>query len=177
MKSKQNLPDRAQNVYNFLMAKSRYTTLEYVLLALVPYTRQNLLLAYKPSRFFNELERVSGSNRDSLRSTLARAQRTGLVQRIDGVPRLTKTGLQRVARFQARRISKQGQLMVIFDIPEEFVGQRRKFRNYLKMLEFKQVQKSVWVTQYDYRDEIRQAVNDLRIGRFVQLYECAKLYP
>ena len=67
--------------------------------------------------------------------------------------------------------------MIIFDIPEERAATRRRLRAVLHEWKFKQVQKSVWASQYDYRDALTSAIHELHLEDCVQLYECARLYP
>lgn len=65
--------------------------------------------------------------------------------------------------------------MVIFDIPEYSALLRRRLRRLLKVLRFIQVQKSVWITEYDHRDVLGQAVKEMDLADYVEIYECAKL--
>ena len=64
-------------------------------------------------------------------------------------------------------------LMIIFDIPEDLSAKRQKFRNILKDWQVVQVQKSVWVTNKDFRDELAELIREMDLGGFVKLYECA----
>ncbi len=59
---------------------SRRSPLVYVLVALVPYTQPNLLLAFKPGLFFIELEKVSRYKQATLKAAYWRAQRQGLIE-------------------------------------------------------------------------------------------------
>jgi len=152
----------------------KYTTLEYVLLALVPYTKPNMELSFKPNRFFNELERISRSNRATLNSTISRAEKQGLITRKKGVPILSNRGLQRIRPLTAKTLRTDVYLMVIFDIPEQLAATRSRFRRILLRLEFVQTQKSVWTSRYDHLSYISQVVSELEIEDYVQLFECAK---
>lgn len=135
-----------------------------------------MLLGFKPHEFFNELERISGASRTTLQSTLARAQKQGLVMRREGIPLLTIKGNARVRPYTAQVLKKDVVLMVIFDIPEDMAFLRRQFRDYLRRLDFKQAQKSVWTTRFDYRHEILDAVKLLHIRPYVQVFESAKIH-
>lgn len=157
--------------------KKQYTTLEYLLLGLVPYSTPNLKLAFFPNKFFAELEQISRSQKSSLQSTLSRAQRQGLVVRKNGTPVLTKAGFSRIKPYQAVRLQHSVSLMVIFDIPEEYANRRRKLRGFLKDREFQQVQKSVWLSPLDYRAELIDVIAELRLGQFVQIFESSRLFP
>lgn len=149
----------------------------HVLLGLIPYTRENLQLAFKPNAFFNELERTSSYKRATLQSALWKAKQRGLVKREGKLITLTAKGLAGVQPFVAQKLGKQVRLMIIFDIPEKRAAARRRLRALLYEWKFKQVQKSVWASPYDYCDTLIEAIQELRIEDCVELYECARLYP
>ena len=75
-------------------AKRTYrSTTHYILSGLVPYTEANIKLAFKPSAFFNDLERLDQEKRSAgtLRVSYYRAVKQGLVCLDDvGMPQLTK---------------------------------------------------------------------------------------
>jgi CRISPR-associated endonuclease Cas2 len=152
------------------------SSLEYVLLALVPYTEPNLKLVFLPSRFFDDLEKISRAKRRTLQDAYYRAQREGLVNN-DGKssPSLTGKGQRRVAKFNARHLGKEARLMVIFDIPEREAWKRRRLRALLRELKFQQIQKSVWASEYDYRKELQLEVTDTGLANFVQIYEAVRI--
>lgn len=153
------------------------STLAHLLIALLPYSRANAQLTYKPERFFKQLEEITGSNRHSLQSTLSRAQKQGLIARdSNATPRLTIKGRERARLYQPKPLKKDVYLMVIFDIPEQFARRRQSLRYYLKKLSFHQIQRSVWVTRYDYQHEIRELVQYLDVGQFVQVFESIQIY-
>lgn len=157
------------------MAKKR-SALTHILLALIPYSRQNLLLSFSPNRFFNELERNSGYSQPALKVAYKRAQQRGLIEK-SKVPKLSPKGFKEIKPFTASYLESGAQLMVIFDIPENRAADRQRFRAFLKSWQFKQVQKSVWTTELDHRESLVDAITELKLGRFVEIYECAKLYP
>lgn len=151
--------------------------LVYVLVALIPYSKPNLLLAYKPGLFFRELEKVSRYKQATLESAYYRAERQKLIERRDNLIRLTAQGKRKIAPFIAKEIGGQAHLMVIFDIPEDVENTRRKFRAVLKEWQFKQIQKSVWITNKDLVDEIVVLVKEMELGNYVQIYESARRFP
>lgn len=61
--------------------------------------------------------------------------------------------------------------VVIFDIPEENKRIRNVLRETLKVLEFKQLQKSVWVSKKNYTNELRGWVRDLNLFQHVLIFE------
>lgn len=151
----------------------RHPALIYILKALLPYSRQNLLINYQPHRFFAELARTSHYSKATLQTTLYRARRSGLIA-TGPVPRLTQRGRQKLQPFISKKLKNQGKLMVIFDIPESMNPLRRRFRAVLRELEFTQVQQSVWISSYDHRAYIRETVRELGLDQCVQIYEAAR---
>ena len=127
----------------------------FILKALVPYTEANMMLAFKPSRFFTELERISEYKRRSLENAFYQAQRQEFIkfklQKDLKILEITKNGQRLIRPFVAEKFSRGGKLMIVFDIPEEMSASRNRLRRVLKSWNFYQVQKSVWVTEYDHR--------------------------
>jgi hypothetical protein len=156
---------------------SKNSALTEVLKALLPYSRQNLLLSYSPNRFFNELERKSGYRQATLKAAFERGKKQKLITSEQRQPTLTSAGERKILPFIAKHLSSAGRLMVIFDIPEDMSYKRRQFRDLLKNWDFVQAQKSVWLTDIDYRDELIDVISELGIGRFVEVYESARLFP
>jgi len=141
-----------------------------VLKAFVPYSKENLMLTYKPNKFFNyldELERQTGADRNTLHVTISRAKRAGLI-RIDPKTNQPVTTWRGKLKIKAKPENKsQRYLIVIFDIPESMRRQRDQLRTYLQNTYAEPVQKSVWKTQYDIHDELNEAVRELNIERYV----------
>jgi hypothetical protein len=150
------------------------STIIYLLKALVPYSRQNLMLSFKPAKFFAELEKSTGRSQRALKQSFSRARRSGLITN-DPIPRLTTKGNARLSPFVARRLGGHAKLMIIFDIPESTLGRRNQLRRLLRNLSFEQIQKSVWVTTYDHREILVQAISELELSDSVLLYECAPI--
>lgn len=154
---------------------NKKSALTHILLALIPYSRQNLLLSYSPNRFFNELERKSGFKTESLKVAYKRGMTRGLISEPVGKPQLTRLGLRHIQPFVAKKLSGKAILMVIFDIPEQKSTTRAHLRRLLKSWGFEQVQKSVWSTKKDYREALSETITELQLEEHVQLYECVHL--
>lgn len=147
----------------------------HVLLALVPYTRQNLTLTFHPNQFFNDLEKLSHKPVNGLRTAYDRAIKRGLIHIDNNSVSLSLPARQVVQPYIAQILSSGGQLMVIFDIPEELAPLRQQLRNILKKLQFVQIQQSVWMTKMDHRSIVIETIDDLDLRPYVQLYEAARL--
>lgn len=153
------------------------SALVYILVSLIPYSKPNLLLSYKPSRFYWELEKISGYKNKTLHSAYRRGVRTGLIKEYDKIPKLTDLGRFRVAPFVATVLGNEAKLMVIFDIPESESKSRKTFRNILRNWSFEQVQKSVWVSEKDFREPIAEVIDQLELAEYVEIHESARLFP
>jgi DNA-binding transcriptional regulator PaaX len=146
----------------------------FILEAFIPYTKSNLLLAFKPSLFFNELEKKSGHKKRSLESAYYRLIKKGLIKLDDNrIPRLTESGQKKVRTYEPKRLKFGAQLMVIFDIPEEERQKRRRLRVLLRELSFRQIQQSVWETDYDQREYLRAEIAEMNLQEYVRVYEVA----
>ena len=159
------------------MRKARNdSALVHILKAFIPYSRESFVLGFSPNRFFNELEKSSGYSRKTLEQSMRRARQQGLIEELDNKLRLTVLG-QRMARPYSAGKLKNGKLMIVFDVPENQATARRQLRLLLRKWGFKQSQKSVWVSDYDHRESVKEAIKELRLQGYVKLYECALLYP
>lgn len=152
------------------------SALVYVLIALIPYSKPNLFLAYKPYLFYRELEKISRYKEATLRAAYARARQQKLIEHEHNLVRLTTKGRRKIAGFVAEKLEGDAKLMIIFDIPEDQSGKRQKFRNILKNWQIVQVQKSVWVTNKDFREELKELIREMDLYGYVELYECAPIY-
>jgi len=157
------------------------TALQHVLMGLIPYTRENIDLTFKPHHFFNELERIDqqkssvSHKKESLRIAYYRAKQKGLIQiGPDGWPCLTEEGKDKLARFSPKKL-KGAKLVVIFDIKEIYRSSRDEFRRLLIELRFTQVQRSVWISNYDSRQILAVEISRMSLGKDVIAYEAREI--
>ncbi|MDQ3064933.1 MAG: hypothetical protein M3Q36_01550 [bacterium] len=157
------------------MKKLSPTTI-YLLKSLIPYSKANLQLAYKPSRFFYELEKRSQTNERTLRSAFYRSVQKGLIIiDDDGVPRLTNKGLRKIKAYKPIVLGKNSFLLVTFDIPEAERHKRDHLRSLLYELKFEKIQQSVWASKYDHREILSADIKELGMDKYVQIFEAAQL--
>lgn len=149
---------------------------KYILEGLIPYTNANLLLSFKPNLFFNELEKKTGHNKRSLETAYYRLIKKGLVELDDNkLPRLTGKGHRKAKTYKPERLKFGANLMIAFDIPESERKKRRRLRILLQELSFRQVQRSVWETEYDYREYLRAEIAEMDLQEYVRIYEAAQI--
>ena len=149
--------------------------LRELLIAIIPYTRQNLLLTFRPNQFFNELEYKSKVPQHKLRNIFNRAKRSKIISLDNNKITISLKGRQIIQPFIAKKLANHAELMVIFDIPEEHAGRRQRLRNLLKQLEFKQIQLSVWMTNKDHRVIVKESIIEFNLETWVQLYEASPI--
>jgi DNA-binding transcriptional regulator PaaX len=153
------------------LGKKYSSATHYVLSSLVPYTEANLKLAFKPNLFFNDLEKLDKIKKEKLRSAYYRALKQGLLE-LDNqaIPRLTHKGRKKLQPFRPKQL-KDAQLMIVFDIPEKERWKRHRLRLLLRELSFKQIQKSVWMSDKDCKDYLEAEINEYRLKYYVELFE------
>ncbi len=87
---------------------------------------------------------------------------------------ITPKGLEKILHLKInsgkmkQRADKKWQ-MVLFDIPEQRRNDRDSFRNQLKYLGYKKLQKSIWVCPYDVLRLTQQLIKNYKLDRFVRL--------
>jgi len=65
--------------------------------------------------------------------------------------------------------------VVIFDIPEENKRVRYVLRETLKILGFRPLQKSVWISKRNFTKEIRKWVKELKLSQYILIFETKDL--
>lgn len=131
-------------------------------------------------------------SRKSAFMTIKRLEQKGFIQK--GIMedeiciKLTELGIKKLE--EKRRNKKEKALLniktkqvrwdgkwrvVIFDIPETNKRVRQALRETLKVLEFKPLQKSVWISKKDYTKELRRWVEDLRLSKHIFIFETEDL--
>jgi len=117
--------------------------------------------------------------RGILKSTIKRLERQKLVawREINGELRLTlnKSGRQRILKYKIDELKLREQKKwdrlwraIIFDIPEKDKLAREMFRKKLRELSFFQLQKSVFVTKLECREEISFLANSFGVSSNVR---------
>jgi len=147
----------------------------YVLIGLIPFSEPNLKLAFKPSTFFNELERINNISPNASRNALRRLHTKGLVIYDEqNIPRLTDKGKKAVRPYVSKKLTGS-HIMVVFDVPEYERWKRRQIRAVLREFSFVQIQKSVWMSPLDCAKYIKEVVSDLSLKASVKIYESREI--
>jgi len=151
------------------------TLLEEILLALIPYTKENITFTFNRSKFFYQLEKRRKINRRSVSSIISRAKGTGYLQEVEKKGEkflsITAKGKIKILKYlvKDKKMAWDGQWRVLFfDIPEKYRKKRDILRTKLRELDFKKYQLSVWISPYDFTDEIQLLIDRLEIFPYVQ---------
>lgn len=157
------------------MKRNKNTTLGFVIRGLIPYTKENIMLSFKPSQFFYELSKQDRKNIETYKTMYYRAIQRGYLELDEmGIPRITEKGQEYIEDFKPKKF-KASKVMVIFDIPEEDRWKRTRLRASLKEYRFKQIQKSVWVSEYDCIDLLKSEIDSLRLKDCVRIFEVSEI--
>jgi hypothetical protein len=109
---------------------------------------------------------------NSARTILWRLQKKGLVEKNENSYFLTKLGLNFIKNFQEKNLEKQwdGKWRIItFDIPEKMRGERNWLRSCLIDLEYKLLQKSVFIGKYPLQENFYREIIDKGLRHYIRL--------
>lgn len=81
----------------------------------------------------------------------------------------------RLKKQTRKPLNKKWQ-MVIFDIPETKRKSRDVFRKNIKMLGFKQYQKSIWICHYDFLKELKVLIEAAEVKPYVRVCFVKEVY-
>lgn len=88
---------------------------------------------------------------------------------------LTRKGMRKVFKISLKQTKKKKRkdgkwIMVIFDIPEKKRKLRDFFREVLKSLGFKFLQKSIWVCPYDMLNKVQKIIQKSDLEKYVRIF-------
>jgi phenylacetic acid degradation operon negative regulatory protein len=168
------------------MAKRRENSLKYKLLLLFASTIDEATDVV--DIFLNPYRHFLGTplyKRQTLANTISSLAKTGYIERKvkeDGevVYRLTTQGeIKLVREIPLARFKSKGWdgrwRAVIFDIPENQKATREKLRHKLKELGFGQLQKSIWITPFDFVQEMEEFLKFYGLSDYALLMESTHL--
>ena len=148
----------------------RPSALSYVIEGLVPYTRANLQLIFKPGAFFRELESRSNTKATQLQRAYYRARKQGVILYKDGEFIIDPIYLAKARLDHAKPLPYSQTMLVIYDIPEQYATRRRQLRDLLRQLDFIQIQKSVWQTDIDLLEPVLGVIDRLKLTPYVVVF-------
>lgn len=131
---------------------------------------------------FSDLERKRRKVKEiTIRQSIRRLRKHGFVEKSEGKYRLTKKGrgfAQHVCETM-NVINKKWDgkyRVVIFDIPEEKSDSRNWLRDELNLLEYKFLQKSVFIGKHSLPKNLIKAIKKKQIGNYVNYILAEKVY-
>jgi DNA-binding transcriptional regulator PaaX len=131
-------------------------------------------LIFRPQHFFADIAKLQKLKENTVRNAYYRSLKQGLIELSAGKPKLTAKGVRKVQPYLSEKLTGS-YLMVVFDIPERERTARRNLRLLLKELSFRQVQKSVWISNRDHRKYLVKEIKRLKLHPQVILYESRQL--
>ena len=120
----------------------------------------------------------------SLNVTLNRLKKKGVIEKeLIGII-LSKYGKDYVKKKinslkqfnKPKNISKNKNLLVMFDIPVEKKGEREWFRWHLKKFGYIMVQHSIWIGPYPLPKEFTNYIKEIKLNKCIKTLKLAKSY-
>ena len=120
----------------------------------------------------------------SVRGTIDRLRRKGIIERESSGMVLSKYGktyvkikINSLKQFdKPKNISKNKDLLVMFDIPIKKKGERDWFRWHLKKFEFIMIQHSVWVGPSPLPKEFKEFIKKIKLDKCIKTFKLEKSY-
>ena len=119
----------------------------------------------------------SDSEEASLRMTIYRLRSKGYIEKKGRGWIITRAGKDHIARNNRKKSiseesrKKERNLIVAFDIPEQYRQERRWLRNELVILNFTMLQKSVWFGPGPLPEELIDSLVDLKMLPFIKIFQ------
>ncbi|MEK7104982.1 MAG: CRISPR-associated endonuclease Cas2 [Patescibacteria group bacterium] len=120
----------------------------------------------------------------SMRTTVDRLKRKGIIEKeLSGIV-LSKYGKEYVRRKidslkqfdKPENISKERNLLVMFDVPIEKKAEREWFRWHLKKFGYIMVQHSVWVGPSPLSKEFKEYLEEIKLNKCIKTFKLTKSY-
>ena len=120
----------------------------------------------------------------SIRTTIDRLKRKGVIEKeLAGIV-LSKYGKEYIKRKidslkqfnKPENISKDKNLILMFDVPTERKAEREWLRWHLKKFDYKMIQKSVWVGPSPLPKEFKEYLEEIKLNKCIKTFKLAKSY-
>lgn len=151
--------------------------LEYLLLSMIPYSKQNIDLMTNRHELLKIALDEYGAKENSFYVTMNRAKKNGYLEEVEikGQKNLHLTMKGRIKILKSQFKNKKEKWdekwrIIIFDIPEQQRKSRDFLRSVLRDLGFKKYQLSVWVCPYDRTKELMEIINEFKLQKYIQYF-------
>ncbi|PIT88968.1 MAG: hypothetical protein COU27_02825 [Candidatus Levybacteria bacterium CG10_big_fil_rev_8_21_14_0_10_36_7] len=129
------------------------------------------------------------SARHNFSALMSRLQKDGLVKKLKGTDAkqflATQEGVRKFKVLQKRRKRQfpesdydiiQGKefIIITFDIPESERGKRDWLRSALKYMEFKMVQKSVWIGKTKLPEDFLKDLHEFSLVEYIEIFKATR---
>lgn len=137
---------------------------------------------YSHSKIYRDLFRDNNVNQKQVSSMFSRMQKEGLVERSGSKKRsmwsITKNGRIFIKNKSATRktapVSDGIIRLVTFDIPEKEKNKRKWIRRELAYLNYKILQKSVWIGTTPFTEDFIHDLKFLHLDRYIHIFSVNK---
>ena len=133
---------------------------------------------------FFGIPRFKKYSQRTIRTSINRLKRKGIVEKeLSGIV-LSKQGKEYVRRKidslkhfnKPDHISKEKNLLLMFDIPTERKAEREWLRWHLKKFGFVMIQKSVWVGPSPLQKEFKEYLEKIKLNECIKTFKLARSY-
>ncbi len=120
----------------------------------------------------------------SVRTTIDRLKKKNLIEKeLSGIvlskrgKEYVKTKIDSLKEFdKPQNISKDKNLLLMFDVPTERKAEREWLRWHLKKFNYTMVQKSVWVGPFPLPKEFKEYLEKIKLSKCIKTFKLAKSY-
>mgnify|MGYP001594953157 CR=1 FL=1 len=119
--------------------------------------------------------------RRRLQLFVSKMKQDGFIKEINEKIKISEKGKRKIKELKAKLPEKHypkgdtnKMTIISFDIPEKLRRKRNWLREVIKNLDFKMVHQSVWVGKTKIPKEMINALEDLKILEFVEIFEISK---
>lgn len=128
-----------------------------------PFRQFKIGTPYKPGSYYNAIRRLTEEGH--IKKSKKEKEKKIHIRLTEKGKRFIKEHQESIRRFPHTWDKKWR--LVVFDIPEEKRISRDHLRRYLKMLGFGKVQRSIWISPYNFIKIIRQYTDKLKLSGYV----------
>ena len=147
--------------------------------------RQRMVGHMGPVYPYHQKQEARETKDNTLRITLSRLKKRGLVQNNNKIWKITRKGRRYLKAKLSQKLgihfrypfslqNKRKNMIIAFDVPERYRRKRDWLRIELINLGFSPLQKSVWFGHAPLPQEFIKSLDDLDLIRFIKFFEAIK---
>jgi CRISPR-associated endonuclease Cas2 len=132
------------------------------------------------SASLSDISKLFGANKNSYKSSVTRLHKNGFIKKEGGGWLVTNEGKQFLSQSSLKSFespftkSAKKDLLLMFDIPEEYRQYRNWLREQLKEFGYVMVQRSVWAGPSPLPLEFKAYIKKLKLQKTIRTFKLAK---